>query len=159
MTGKFNRHVQLCQQASVVRCDVPSVPASLLEAYHGCQQEDDRDVDFSGGDDVVYDNAVDLPYMADMFHDPPAGQHERPFDEIFLEMMENPEAVYEPAQGKPSNDRFQKFQQALVYRGNARNPYNFRNASTGEDMNKLLNIYAFVRKYTLSMSAGEFIEA
>jgi hypothetical protein len=98
VTGKFNRHVPLCQQASVVRCDVPSVPASLLEAYHGCQQEDDRDVDFSGGDDVVYDNAVDLPYMADMFHDPPAGQQERPFDEIFLEMMNNPEAVYEPAQ-------------------------------------------------------------
>ena len=151
MAGKFNRHVQLCQQASVVRCDVPSVPASLLEAYHGGQQEDDRD--------VVYDNAVDLPYMVDMFHDPPPGQQERPFDEIFLEMMNNPEAVYEPAQGKPPNDRFQKFQQSLVYRGNARNPYNFRNASTGEDMNKLLNIYAFVRKYTLSMSAGEFIEA
>ena len=58
------------QSASVVRCDGPSVPASLLEAYHGGHQEDDRDVDFSGGDDVVYDNAVDLPYMADMFHDP-----------------------------------------------------------------------------------------
>ena len=67
VAGKFRRHVQLCQQASVVRCDVPRVPASLLEAYHGGHQEDDRDVDFSGGDDVVYDNAVDLSYMADMF--------------------------------------------------------------------------------------------
>ena len=58
---KKTRHLQLCRQATLGRCDVPSVPTSLLEAYHGGGPDDDRNNDLAGGDDAVCDDAVDLP--------------------------------------------------------------------------------------------------
>ena len=153
--GKALRHIQLCARTVVVRCDVPSVPTSLVDVYHGGAVADDVDMD-AGDDNVIsFDEAIDLPYMVDMFHDPPTGQQERPFEEIFLEMNNNPEAVYKTSVGVPPNDRFVMFQKALVRRGAAYNPLNFRNTSGRDELDKLFNIFAFVRKYTLSMSAGE----
>ena len=43
----------------VVRCDAPSVPAELVDAYHGGGADVDRDADFDVGDTVVWDDAVD----------------------------------------------------------------------------------------------------
>jgi hypothetical protein len=74
-----------------------SVPAELVDAYHGGGADVDRDADFDVGDTVVWDDAVDLPYMADMLHDPPPGEQEKPFEEIFMNMMHDPEATYETA--------------------------------------------------------------
>ena len=49
---------------------------------------------------------------------------------------------------------FVEFQRRLVIRGTSSNPLNFRATAVGEEMDKLLNIFAFVRKYTLSSRAG-----
>jgi hypothetical protein len=35
--------------------------------------------------------------MTDMFHDPASGEQEKPFEEIFMNMMHDPEATYETA--------------------------------------------------------------
>ena len=43
----------------VVRCDAPSVPAELVDAYHGGGADAARDADFDVGDTVVWDDAVD----------------------------------------------------------------------------------------------------
>ena len=153
--GKKSRHEQLCRRVVVVRCDAPSVPAELVDAYHGGGADVNRDADFDVGDTVVWDDAVDLPYMADMFHDPPPGEQEKAFEEIFMNMMQDPEATHETARNPPPNDRFLHFQRALVRRGTSRNSLNFRSLSGADKIDELINIYAFVRKYTLSMSAGE----
>ena len=41
------------RQATVVRCDVPSVPKSLLEAHNGCGPQNGHDIEVAGGDDIV----------------------------------------------------------------------------------------------------------
>ena len=120
--GKKSRHEQLCRRVVVVRCDAPSVPAELVDAYHGGGADVDRDADFDVGDTVVWDDA---------------------------------EATYETARNPPPNDRFLHFQRALVRRGTSQNSLNFRSLSGADKIDELINIYAFVRKYTLSMSAGE----
>ena len=154
--GKIRRHMQLCSGSVVLRSEVPLVPSGLLDVYHGGGTVDDADMDIGGGDMAENNEAVDLPLMVDMFHHPPTGEQERPFAEIFLEMTNNPEAVFVSSVDAPPNDRFMHFQEALIRRGAASNPLNFRNISGGADLDKLFNIFAFVRKYTLSMSAGEY---
>ena len=70
-------------------------------------------------------------------------------------VWDDAEATYETARNPPPNDRFLHFQRALVRRGTSQNSLNFRSLSGADKIDELINIYAFVRKYTLSMSAGE----
>ena len=69
---------------------------------------------------------------------PPPGEQEKPLGELFTNMMNEPEAMYETARVPPSSGRFVHFQKALVRRGTAHNSLNFRSTASADKIDELI---------------------
>ena len=61
----------------------------------------------------MWGDAVDLPYMADRFHEPPRGEQQKLFEEIFINMMNEPEATYETARDPPPSEKCARWPQYI----------------------------------------------
>ena len=150
MRGLFENHVRKCSgqtRRSASDKEVPVVPLSLMEMYHGATG-DTYDVD------PDYDEGPELKRARYLFQEAPDGFQELNFHEVCLEMEKDPEAAV-PAYVVPGgNGHFQCFQKKLVAKASSSNPLDFRRTEHGRDMDNLWNIYAFVREFRLSSLAG-----
>ena len=148
--GKFHNHEQFCHPKSNsvnLGSATPMVPANLLALYH----QDGTDNSFECFDDVG-----GLQLVRDLFDAGPPGQQEAPFKEVVLRVFEadDAELPFRPPPMCRVSTSFSDFQLSLLQRAAEANPYGFRSTAEGLAMNKLVDVFAFVRKYNLSSQAG-----
>ena len=147
--GTFHRHEQFCnprgRSVNLVSA-TPMVPANLLALYH----QDGTDNSFECFDDVGGQQLV-----RDLFDAGPPGQQEAPFKEVVLRVFEadDAELPFRPPPMCRVSTSFSDFQLSLLQRAAEANPYGFRSTAEGLAMNKLVDVFAFVRKYNLSSQA------
>ena len=80
---------------------------------------------------------------------------ERNFREVCQEMDVDPEAAV-PVQVVPGGQTyFKSFQLSLESRARCLNPLDFRGTRARKDLDNLLNIFAFVRDFRLSVMGGK----
>ena len=142
--GRLRNHERHCnpRYASVdVSSRVPTVASNLVDAYH----------DDGGGFDC-FEDVGGRKLARDLFDGASPGEQEAKFEDVLMGIFDadDDEVPFRAPHATLPTTSFSEFQLRLCQRS----ALGFRSTPKGVPMDKLVDVFSFVRKYNLGSQAG-----